>query len=49
MSSLMPGGQGSMAELTPRRSARVNHGLNGRDVQLDQLGELLAAPVRQKK
>ena len=41
--------QGSMAELAPRRSARANRGHNGRDVQLDRLGEQLLAPTRQKK
>jgi len=34
---------------TQRRSNRANRGRNGRDVQLDRLGEQLAAPARQKK
>ena len=34
---------------TQRRSNRVNRGRNGRDAQLDRLGEQLAAPTRQKK
>jgi hypothetical protein len=38
-----------VAEPVPRRSNRANLGLNGRDVQLDQLGERLAASTRQKK
>jgi len=32
-----------------RRSNRSNRGCNGRDVQLDRLGEQLVAPTRQKK
>ena len=32
-----------------RRSARRGRGLNGRDVQLDKLGDLLTAPTRQAK
>ena len=32
-----------------RRSNHLNRGLNGRDVQLDRLGEQLTAPTRQKK
>ena len=34
---------------TQRRSVRVNRGRNGRDAQLDRLGEQLAAPTCQKK
>ena len=42
---------GSMALLTTQacRSSRRSHGSNGRDVQLDKLGDLLAAPTRQTK
>ena len=50
--SLTTRGQGSMAvpvALSQRRSARVNLGKNGRDVQLNWLGDQLAAPTRQKK
>ena len=32
-----------------RRSNRANRGCNGRDVQLGQLGEQLAAPTRTAK
>lgn len=32
-----------------RRSNRANRGLNGRDVQLAQLGNVLTAPMRQSK
>jgi len=32
-----------------RRSNRVNRGCNGRDVQLDRLGEQLTTSTRQKK
>ena len=48
----MARGQRSMATPvaeTRRRSSRVNRGHNGRDVQLDRLGEQLVAPTRQKK
>ncbi|KAF9784420.1 hypothetical protein BJ322DRAFT_1109133 [Thelephora terrestris] len=45
----MPRGQGSMAEPVPRRSNRANRGRNGRDVQLDRLGEQLAVSTRQNK
>jgi len=34
---------------TRRRSNRANLGRNGRDVQLDRLGEQLVAPTRQRK
>ena len=42
---------GSMALLPaqPRRSSRHGRGLNGRDVQLDRLGDVLAAPTHQAK
>jgi hypothetical protein len=41
-----------MAALIPqtqRRSNRINRSLNGRDIQLDRLGELLVTPTHQKK
>jgi hypothetical protein len=50
--SYMAGGQGSAAVSvapTQRRSKRVNRGCNGRDVQLNRLGERLVASTRQKK
>lgn len=34
---------------TQRHSNRVNRGCNGRDSQLDRLGEQLIAPTRRKK
>ena len=42
---------GSMAPppAQPRRSSRQGRGLNGRDVQLDNLGDILTAPTRQAK
>ncbi|KAF9780419.1 hypothetical protein BJ322DRAFT_1220931 [Thelephora terrestris] len=42
---------GSMAQppTQARRSSRRGRGSNGRDVQLDKLGDLLAAPARQTK
>lgn len=42
---------GSMAPLPTQRrhSARQGRGLNGRDVQLSKLGNLLTAPTRQVK
>lgn len=42
---------GSMAPppAQPRRSSRRGRGLNGRDVQLDNLGDILTAPTRQAK
>lgn len=45
----MARGIGSTTAPAPRRSNRVNLGLNGRDVQLDLLGDKLVAPTRQKK
>jgi hypothetical protein len=51
-SSLMARGQGSITApvaQTERRSTCSNFGSNGRDVQLDRLGEQLVAPTRQKK
>ena len=45
----MSRGQGSTAETALRRSNRANRGLNGRDAQLDRLGEQLTAPTRPKK
>ena len=40
---------GSVALQTPgtRRSTRSGHGSNGRDAQLDRLGDMLVAPTRQ--
>ena len=38
-----------MAETLLRRSNRANRGLNGRDAQLNRLGEQLMAPTRSKK
>ena len=46
---LMSRGQGSTAETALRRSNRANRGLNGRDAQLNHLGEQLTAPTRPKK
>ena len=33
----------------PRRSTRKGRGTGGRDVQLDQLADVLVAPTRQRK
>lgn len=45
----MAGGTGSVVTQKQRRSNRLNLGLNGRDAQLNRLGEQLAAPTRQRK
>ena len=48
----MARGQGSVVtplSQTQRRSTRTNRGHNGRDVQLDRLGEQLVAPTRQRR
>ena len=45
----MSPGQGSKAETALWRSNCANQGLNGRDAQLDRLGEQLTAPTRPKK
>jgi len=46
--ALMTTELGSMA-LPTRRSSRTGRGSNGRDVQLDRLGNVLTAPTRQAK
>lgn len=49
---LMPKNSGSVAAAisqAQRRSNRVNRGCNGRDVQLDRLGDQLTAPTRTAK
>ena len=48
----MPKNSGSVAATisqAQRRSNRVNRGCNGRDIQLDRLGEQLTAPTRATK
>ena len=50
--SLITRGQRSMAPSvaqTQRRSSHANCSCNGRDIQLDQLGQQLIAPTHQKK
>ena len=43
LGSVVPPMQGS------RRSSRLGRGSNGRDVQLDKLGDILTAPVRKTR
>jgi len=52
----MPGNRGSTttprsvpAPAQPQRSTRNGRGTGGCDVQLDQLGDILIAPTRQRK
>ena len=45
----MTRGTGSTIAPALRHSNRVNLGLNGRDAQLDRLGDQLTAPTRPKK
>jgi len=56
LSRLMARNRGSTTSPTPapapvplRRSSRTGRGAGGRDVQLDQLADILVAPTRQQK